>query len=484
MIHLLHSYASLGDDFCERIAPTPVREPRLLLWNAALADQLGLSDLLQHDPVALAEIFSGNRLLPGSEPIAMAYAGHQFGHFVPQLGDGRAHLLGELLDADGQRRDIQLKGSGRSRFSRGGDGRCAIGPAVREFIMSEAMTALGVATTRCLAVVSTGEQVMRATALPGAVVTRVAASHLRIGTFQYFSARGDQPSLQKLCDYALERHFPELAGDDEGDRALRLLDAVIGKQIALVVQWMRVGFIHGVMNTDNCTISGETIDYGPCAMMNRYDPKTIYSSIDTVGRYAFARQPEMVQSNLTRLAEALLPLIHPERKLAIASAQALISAFPDRFHHAYMQMLGQKFGIETIGQDDEPLLNALLDQFRQQQMDYTNTFNRLRSSLTNDEVEPQLGSELGASYALWRQRIATQPGASEQALALMQRNNPLLIARNHHVEAALQACQDGDTAAVESLLTVLRSPYEQLAQTAQYQDAPEDESDYQTFCGT
>jgi uncharacterized protein YdiU (UPF0061 family) len=478
----VNSYAALGDAFCERSLPTAITAPRVLLWNAPLAEQLQLSDALQSDPVMQAAVFSGNQLLPGSEPIAMAYAGHQFGHFVPQLGDGRAHLLGEVIAADGQRRDVQLKGSGRSRFSRGGDGRCALGPAVREYIMSEAMAALGVATTRCLAVVAGDEQVMRNQLLPGAVVTRVAASHLRIGTFQYFAARDDLQSLQTLCDYALARHFPERMGD--GVPALQLLEAVMDQQITLVVQWMRVGFIHGVMNTDNCTISGETIDYGPCAMMNRYDPMTVYSSIDTVGRYAFGRQSQMVQWNLARLAEALLPLLNPDRTLAIESAQRLISSFAGRFHQAYMHMLGQKFGLTAITSDDYPLLEGLLDQFEQQRWDYTNTFNRLRNALSDEADDALLTQELGAHYTRWRQRMTAQGAPLADAVALMQRSNPLVIARNHHVEAALKACEHGDVTAVNALLTVLRAPYEALASTAQYQDPPQDESNYQTFCGT
>ena len=313
-----NSYAALPKQFYQRIVPSPVPKPRLFLFNAALARELGLDDELARDRDALARVFGGNELLPGSEPVALAYAGHQFGQFVPQLGDGRAHLLGEVLDARGRRRDLQLKGSGRTAYSRGGDGRCALGPAIREFVMSEALHALGVPTTRCLAVVTTGESVFRDHRLPGAVVTRVARSHLRVGTFEYFAARQDHDALRTLCDHAIGRHFPELADEPSAEeRYLALLDRVIDRQVRLVVEWMRIGFIHGVMNTDNTAISGETIDYGPCAMMSAYDPGTVFSSIDHGGRYAFGNQPMIVAWNLSRLAHCLVPLVADEADDAV-----------------------------------------------------------------------------------------------------------------------------------------------------------------------
>ncbi len=317
------------------------------MWNSSLAEQLMIPNELKHDSVALAQAFSGNSIMPGSEPIATVYAGHQFGSFVPQLGDGRAHLLGEVLDQFGQRWDIQLKGSGRTSFSRGGDGRCALGPAVREFIMSEAMKALGIPTTRCLAVVTTGETVFRETTLPGAVVTRVASSHLRIGTFQFFAARGDHQALKTLCNYTIERHYPELQEEGQ-NQYVSFINKVIERQIQLVVEWMRVGFIHGVMNTDNTSLSGETIDYGPCAMMGIYDPQTVYSSIDTMGRYAFGNQPDILQWNIARFAECLLPLINADRNKAVDQVGPVIAEFPDRFEKEYMKMMGKKLGLTLL----------------------------------------------------------------------------------------------------------------------------------------
>ena len=358
-----NSYACLDEVFYERTRPTPVQDPRLFLWNSSLAEQLMIPNELQHDSVAIAQAFSGNSILPGSEPIATVYAGHQFGSFVPQLGDGRAHLLGEVLDKFGQRLDIQLKGSGRTSFSRGGDGRCALGPAVREFIMSEAMNALGVPTTRCLAVVTTGEPVFRETPLPGAVVTRVASSHLRIGTFQFFAARGDHQALKTLCNYTIERHYPELQEEGQ-NQYLRLINKVIERQIQLVVEWMRVGFIHGVMNTDNTSLSGETIDYGPCAMMGIYDPQTVYSSIDTMGRYAFGNQPEILQWNIAGFVECLLPLINADRNKAVDQVGPIIAEFPGRFEKEYMKMMGKKLGLTFFKQEDQKLIASVLNRLK------------------------------------------------------------------------------------------------------------------------
>ena len=423
--------------------------------------------------------------MPGSEPIATAYAGHQFGHFVPQLGDGRAHLLGEVLDQFGQRLDIQLKGSGPTIYSRGGDGRCAVGPAVREFIMSEAMNALGVPTTRCLAVVTTGEPVFRESVLPGAIVTRVASSHLRIGTFQFIAARGDHQALKTLCDYTIERHYPELK-EEGSNQYLGLIDKVIARQIQLVVEWMRVGFIHGVMNTDNTSLSGETIDYGPCAMMGNYDPQTVYSSIDTMGRYAFGHQPEIAQWNITRFAECLLPLINADTKNAIDQVGPIITGYPDRFKQAYIEMIGKKFGLASFQQEDQKLLFSILNRLEERRLDYTITFDLLTKSLTSEAVVSQVKNELGESFDLWQKRLSEQRSRSREVQDLMRQHNPVVIPRNHHIEAVIQACeQTGKATLAENFLQVLRSPYEELAETPLYQDPPGDgDENYQTFCGT
>ena len=480
-----NTYTCLDEIFYEKTRPTPVRNPRLFLWNSSMAEQLMIPNELKHDSVALAQAFSGNQILPGSEPIATAYAGHQFGHFAPQLGDGRAHLLGEVFDQFGQRWDIQLKGSGRTLFSRGGDGRCALGPAVREFIMSEAMKALGVPTTRCLAVVTTGEPVFRDTTLPGAVVTRLASSHLRIGTFQLFAARGDHQALKTLCDYTIERHYPDLQ-EEGANKYLLFVDKVIERLIRLVVEWMRVGFIHGVMNTDNISLCGETIDYGPCAMMGTYDPETVYSSIDTQGRYAFGNQPEIMQWNIARLAECLLPLINADKNKAIDKVGGIITEFPIRFEQVYMKMMGKKLGLTSFQQEDQKLLFSVLDQLKERRMDYTVTFDLLTKSLMSEVVASQMKNELEECFDLWQKRINEQAATSQEVHELMRQYNPVVIPRNHHVEAVIQECEEtGKVTLAEKFLQVLRSPYEELAQTSQYQDPPSNgDEDYETFCGT
>ncbi|MCG6879002.1 MAG: YdiU family protein [Deltaproteobacteria bacterium] len=481
-----NSYAHLDEVFYQRIRPTPVRDPRLLLWNARLAEQLMAPDELVQDLSALAQVFSGNHILPGSEPIAIVYAGHQFGTFVPRLGDGRAHLLGEVLDQSGRRWDIQLKGSGRTSFSRGGDGRCPLGPAVREFIMSEAMKFLGVPTTRCLAVVTTGETVFRETALPGGVVTRVASSHLRIGTFQYFAAQGDQQALETLCRYSMARHYPEL--QEEGDTPyIQFMKKVMERQIHLVVEWMRVGFIHGVMNTDNTTITGETIDYGPCAMMGIYDPKTVYSSIDTMGRYAFGNQPEILQWNMARFAECLLPLINADTHKAVEAVRPVIEeAFPALFEKEYMNMMGKKLGFTSFREEDRKLIDTFLKQLKDGRLDYTVTFDLLTRSLTSEPAASRMKDELGDCFDLWQKRLRMQTDVSQKVQKLMREHNPVVIPRNHHVEEVIQAClETGNATSAERFLQVLRSPYKELAQTSEYQDPPGDgDKDYRTFCGT
>ncbi|MES9926777.1 MAG: protein adenylyltransferase SelO family protein, partial [Candidatus Thiodiazotropha sp. 6PDIVS] len=349
-----NSYTALGTAFYKSVPPEPVKDPRLFLWNGQLAEDLQLGEIGDPPSEQLVYALSGNSILPGSEPIALAYAGHQFGNFVPQLGDGRAHLLGEIVDRAGEWRDVQLKGSGPTPFSRSGDGRYALGPAIREFIMGEAMHAMGIPTTRSLAVTTSSEIVFRETAQQGAVLTRIAASHLRVGSFEYFAARQNHQALEQLCDYAIHRHYPELQEHDN-QRFILLLEKVMKRQIDLVVEWMRVGFIHGVMNTDNTAISGETIDYGPCAMMGTYNPNTVFSSIDRQGRYAFGNQPSMAQWNMARFAEAILPVIDDDEKKAIEKASDCLALFPGLFKDSYYQMMARKIGISQIKSSDQTL---------------------------------------------------------------------------------------------------------------------------------
>lgn len=484
-MNFLNTYAGLDTVFYEKIRPDPVQAPRLLLWNSSLAERLMVPDELRHDSAALAQFFSGNRLLPGSDPIATAYAGHQFGSFVPRLGDGRAHLLGEVLDQSGRRKDIQLKGSGRTSFSRGGDGRCAIGPAVREYLMSEAMQALGVPTTRCLAVVTTGEKIFRETSLPGAVVTRIASSHLRIGTFQFFAARGDQKSLKTLCDYTIDRHYPEL--QEEGlNRYVLLIERVMERLIHMVTEWMRVGFIHGVMNTDNMALSGETIDYGPCAMMGVYDPQTVYSSIDRVSRYAFGQQPAIVQWNIARFADCILPLINTDTTEAIDQVGPVIAEFPDRFSRVYLKMMGKKLGLTSFKQSDQKLVFSFLEQLKERRKDYTITFDLLTKSLMSEDVAFRMRNELGETFDLWQKRLTRQDETLQSVQQVMRQHNPVVIPRNHHVEAVIQECEKtGKINMAKAFLQVLHSPYEELAHTSRYQDPPSDgDKGYRTFCGT
>lgn len=480
-----NTYTQLNEHFYQRINPTPVDNPQLLLWNPSLAEQLMLPKEFTCDPEVLAQIFSGNRILSGSEPIAAAYAGHQFGHFVPKLGDGRAHLLGEVVDRSGQLLDIQLKGSGRTSFSRGGDGRCAIGPAVREFIMSEAMNALGVPTTRCLAVVATGETVFRDTPLPGAVVTRVASSHLRVGTFEYFAAQGDYGAVKELCEYAIARHYPWL--QQQGALAYcAFIDQVIEKQIQLVVEWMRVGFIHGVMNTDNTSIGGETIDYGPCAMMGVYDPLTVYSSIDQMGRYAFTNQPKILQWNMARLVECLIPLIDVDSTKAMTQVEPLINGIPERFEKQYMAMMANKLGLNYHGLEEKNLIVAVLDRLKEKRLDYTATFNLLTNSVLSNDVEVQIKDDLGKCFSLWQTSLCDQGADLQKIHTTMRQYNPVVIPRNHHMEEVIQECErSGKTTLAEKFLHVLRSPYIKLDQTPQFQDLPIDgDKGYHTFCGT
>jgi len=487
-----NTYARLPERFYARLDPTPVASPRLVRLNVELARNLGL------DPVALAsaqgvEIFSGNRVAEGAEPLAEAYAGHQFGHFVPQLGDGRANLLGEVVGQDGVRYDIQLKGSGPTPFSRGGDGRAALGPVLREYIVSEAMAALGVPTARALAAVTTGERVLREAALPGAVFTRVAASHLRVGTFQYFAARGDTEGIRTLADYAIARHYPEAAQAKQPYRAL--LDGVIARQARLVAQWVLLGFVHGVMNTDNTSISGETIDYGPCAFMEAYDPATVFSSIDHYGRYAYGNQHSAMHWNLARLAEALLPLLEQEagsQEAAVAVANESLAAFEPQFEAARAAGLRRKLGLFVEREGDAALAEDLLVRMAANQADFTLTFRRLCEAAAGpqgDAAVQALFADPGAydAWALaWRRRLEEEPVSGRVRTAAMRMANPAFIPRNHLVEAALNAAVSRqDFQPFEQLLEVLSRPYEDRPGLERYATpARPEESVRQTFCGT
>jgi uncharacterized protein YdiU (UPF0061 family) len=480
-----NSYIHLGAAFYQRVIPTPVAKPELLFWNTQLAENLQINECLASDAKLKAQYFSGNQLPENAESIALAYCGHQFGHLSPQLGDGRAHLIGEMLDQNNHRVDIQLKGSGPTPFSRQGDGRCALGPAIREYIMSEAMHFLAIPTSRCLSVVTTGESVYRETLKPGAVVTRVASSHIRVGTFQYFAIRNDIASLTTLLEYSINRHYPEINETLE-NKALQFLETVMTKQIELVVEWMRVGFIHGVMNTDNVTISGETIDFGPCSMMGIYDPNTVYSAIDTQGRYAFGNQPNITFWNMTRLAECLLPLINQDEKEAIALVEPLLMTFSPQFEQAYFTMLAHKLGLPEITPSDHLLITGLLEKMKNKQLDYTQLFTELTQSLDNANLANDLKDKLGDWYDTWRSHLTHTQVDIQISKTLMKKNNPVVIPRNHHVERVLKSCQEtGETKAADDFLTVLRSPYDELITTKNYQDTPSDhDRHYQTFCGT
>jgi serine/tyrosine/threonine adenylyltransferase len=484
-----NTYAALPANFFARVAPTPVTSPRLIKLNRPLAVQLGLDPDRLDSPEG-AEILAGKRIPDGADPIAMAYAGHQFGHFVPQLGDGRAILLGEVIDADGVRRDIQLKGSGPTPFSRRGDGRAALGPVLREYIVSEAMAALGIPTTRSLAAVMTGESVLRETPLPGAVLTRVASSHIRVGTFQYFAARGDTEGVRRLADHAIARHYPQAAKADHPYHAL--LEGVIARQADLVARWLLVGFIHGVMNTDNTSISGETIDYGPCAFMDHYDPATVFSSIDELGRYAYANQPRIALWNLTRLAECLLPLFSDQQDQAISEAQSALAEFAERFNTAYQAGLRQKLGLFTTDDGDSALAQDLLDAMAKNHADFTLTFRRLSDAALDPDLDRDVRHLFAdpAAYddwALrWRQRISDEPQDPADRQAAMRRVNPAFTPRNHRVEAVIEAAVNRDNfAPFEELLTVLSKPFEDQPAFAGYAEAPEPHQRVlQTFCGT
>ena len=484
-----NSYARLPERFYARLGPTRVAAPRLAKINQPLALQLGL------DPEALAapagvEILAGNRIAQGSATIALAYAGHQFGNFVPQLGDGRAILLGEVVDRAGMRRDIQLKGSGPTPFSRRGDGRAALGPVLREYIVSEAMAALGIPTTRSLAVVTTGEPVVRETVLPGAVLTRVASSHIRVGTFQFFAVRGDVEALRLLADHVIARHYPDAAAHDQPFRAL--FEQVVARQAELVAKWLLVGFIHGVMNTDNTSIAGETIDYGPCAFLDAYHPETVFSSIDQQGRYAYGNQPRIATWNLARFADTLLPLISDDTETALAQANESLGTFSNRFSQALVAGLRRKLGIFTERDGDAALAQDLLNAMAETQADFTLTFRRLCDAASNPDADADVRRLFNnpATYdswaQRWRQRLADEPQDGPTRRAAMEAANPAFIPRNHRIEAALSAATEhGDFGPFEELMTVLTKPYEDQAAFAAYANPPgPEQSVYRTFCGT
>ena len=487
-----NSYARLPGKFYARVNPARVECPQIVKLNTALADFLGLDSVALNSAEGAA-ILSGNRVADGSEPLAMAYAGHQFGGFVPRLGDGRANLIGEVIARDGVRYDLHLKGSGPTPFSRNGDGRATLSAVLREYIVSEAMFALGVPTTRALAAVATGQPVVRETLQPGAVLTRVAKSHLRVGTFQYFAAQGDVEALRTLADYALARHYPEALNTPKKYRAF--LDGVIERQAKLVAQWLMLGFVHGVMNTDNTSISGETIDYGPCAFMEAYDPDIVFSSIDHQGRYAYSNQPAAMHWNLARLAEALLPLLVEEEggdDAGMASAYAAMATFGTHFEAARSSGLRQKLGLTTVQEGDTALADDLLKRMADAHADYTLTFRRLCSAAsTVSEVEGVRAlfsdpASFDAWAISWRARLAKEPTAPDQRSAQMRLANPLFIPRNHLVEAALRAATDRqDLQPFGDLLAATAHPYEDQPGMERYTiPARPEEAVTATFCGT
>lgn len=478
--NLDNSYARLPEKFFTSTNPTPVRSPELIILNDRVAASLGLDvqKLQSDDGVA---VFAGNEVPEGASPLAQAYAGHQFGHFN-MLGDGRAILLGEQILPQGERYDIQLKGPGRTPYSRGGDGRAALGPMLREYIISEAMHGLGIPTTRSLAVVTTGETVIRETGLPGAIMTRVASSHLRVGTFQFGAKWGTVEELRTLADYAIKRHFLDIEAGE--GRYLALLQEVIKRQAKLIAQWQLVGFIHGVMNTDNMTISGETIDYGPCAFMDAFDPATVFSSIDTQGRYAYGNQPVIGGWNLARFAESLLPLLHDDEDQAVTLAQDKISVFNDLYHANWVAGMRAKLGIFNEETQDEALINGILSMMKKHGADYTNTFRALTFNTMEETV--LFGTpEFAQWQELWQARLGRQKESKESSNQLMQNSNPAVIPRNHRVEEALEAAvEQGDYSVMERLLAVLSNPYAHCKEQAEYSTLPESTTPYQTFCGT
>lgn len=466
-----NSYARLDDRFFTKLAPTEVKAPSLIAVNRTLAHDLGLDADALTTPEGIATL-AGNTVPDGADPLAQVYAGHQFGGWSPRLGDGRALLLGEIIAPDGERFDIQLKGSGPTPYSRMGDGRAWLGPVLREYIVSEAMHALGIATTRALAAVSTGDDVLRETPLPGAILTRVASSHIRVGTFQYFASQRDEDALKALTEHAIHRHYPD------SDGALDFLDKVIARQAGLVAKWMGVGFVHGVMNTDNMAVSGETIDYGPCAYMDHYHPMQVYSSIDRQGRYAYGRQPDMAMWNLAQLATSLLPLIGE-----VEAAQASLDRFPVLFRAAWLDVFRAKIGLNTRSEEDDALIQDLLNRMAHGQSDFTNTFRALGTPKARDEfVDPESYDDWERS---WRNRLAQEDATSEGRVSDLVAINPALIARTHRIEQSIQAALAGDFKPFERMIGALATPFADPGEAIELARTPlEDEVIPQTFCGT
>ena len=474
-----NTYSKLPDPFKEEIGPVPVKDPKLIILNKDLSKELNL-DFSNLDDKKISELFSGNSLPQGSNSIAQAYAGHQFGHFT-MLGDGRAVLIGEHLSKKNDRYDIQFKGSGKTAFSRNGDGRAALGPMLREYIISEAMHNLGIPTTRSLAVVKTGEDVIRETALHGAILTRVALSHIRVGTFQYIAAREKKDELEILLDYVIKRHYPNI--QNSKNKPLDLLKVVMERQIDLVVDWMRVGFIHGVMNTDNMSISGETIDYGPCAFMDTYDPKTVFSSIDQMGRYAYCNQPVITKWNLSRFAECLIPLIDKDQKKSITIATEIINSFEKKYEEKWLNMMRDKLGLFGVDEKDKYLILDLLTWMHQEKMDYTNTFCHLMNfEIANKENFKKDDFENWKKR--WQERLKVNNNTPEKYMKLMRSVNPLVIPRNHKVEEVLNEANNGNMEPFNKFLEVLNKPYLEKKDIINYQIPLSSNEKYQTFCGT
>ena len=474
-----NTYFNLPKSFKEDINPVPVKNPDLVMFNESLASELNLN-YSTIDKKELSKIFSGNELPNGSNSIAQAYAGHQFGHFT-MLGDGRAVLIGEHTTQTNKKYDIQFKGSGKTAFSRNGDGRAALGPMLREYIISEAMNGLNIPTTRSLAVIKTGEDIQRETALQGAILTRVASSHIRVGTFQYIAARQKEDELKILLDYTIDRHYPEIK--ESKNQALDLLNLLIERQCDLVVNWMRVGFIHGVMNTDNMTISGETIDYGPCAFMDTYDPKTVFSSIDQMGRYAYCNQPIITKWNLARFAECLVPLIDKNQDKAVKIATETINSFEKKYEEKWMKMMRDKLGLLGLDDKDKFLILDLLTWMHEKKVDYTNTFcNLMDLAPKKDNLFDDNGFVNWKKR--WVDRLSKNNSSSKKYLEIMKKNNPLVIPRNHKVEEALEAAEKNDLKPITQLLEILKDPYTQKEDTLNYQIPSRSDEKYQTFCGT
>jgi uncharacterized protein YdiU (UPF0061 family) len=482
--HFDNSYARLPGQFYESILPEQFRAPSLIKLNEALAKKLGL-DLDQLKTEKGARFFAGQFIAPGSSPIALAYSGHQFGRFVPTLGDGRAHLLGEIITADGEHFDLQLKGSGRTSFSRSGDGRAALGPVMREYIISEAMQALNVKTTRSLAFVTTGESVFRETSLPGAVLTRVASSHIRVGTFEYLSARNDWDSIKILSDYTINRHYPECLSAT--NPYIALLKSVINSNAQLIASWMAIGFIHGVMNTDNTLVSFETIDYGPCAFMDEYYPQTVFSSIDKHGRYAYANQPTIGKWNMGRFAQTILQFLDQDLTKASIIANELVEVFDELYQSHWLKLMRRKLGLFSIKDGDDKLIQGLLNSMQAAKLDFTNTFRQLSQDLIHhcEGRRPAAMTDVDWIES-WLKRLRLEDRPLEAHINLMKSVNPAFIPRNHLVEAAINsATKDGNFAPMEELLSVLQHPYLDQPQYAAYTRQPKPEERVcKTFCGT